>query len=257
MTQCTARIPTHTKFLGRPMSKRVNMSEKWVTYPHGPLEKLADNLWCVQGTLPHMPIGRAMTVVKKSTGSLVLHSPIALDDEGMRHLEAIGEIDTLLIPNGWHRIDLARYAKRYPSAAIYAPSGAVAKVEELAKLTGTYETFPRDPAIELETLRGVGEAEGVVKVSSHDGATLIFNDCIFNLDHFPGIFGTVYRFLGSTGGPKVTRIFRMMAAKSKNELYAHLAELSSHPSLKRIVMSHGKLIDEKASDVLREIAGGR
>ena len=68
------------------MSKRVNMSEKWVTYPHGPLEKLADNLWCVQGTLPHMPIGRAMTVIKKSTGSLVLHSPIALDDEGMQNL---------------------------------------------------------------------------------------------------------------------------------------------------------------------------
>ena len=75
---------------------------------------------------------------------------------------------------------------------------------------------------------------------------------IFNLEHFPRIFGTVYRFLGSTGGPKVTRIFRMMAAKSKNELYAHLAELSSHPSLKRIIMSHGKRIEDKASDVLRD-----
>ena len=239
------------------MSKRVNMSEKWVTYPHGPLEKLADNLWVVEGELPHMPIGRKMTVIRKSTGSLVLHSPIALDDTGMRDLEALGEIEVLLVPNGWHRIDLARYAKRYPSASIYAPNGAVPKVEEIAKLTGTYDTFPRDAAIELETLRGVGEAEGVVKVSSHDGSTLIFNDCIFNLEHFPGIFGTVYRFLGSTGGPKVTRIFRMMAAKSKNELYAHLAELSSHPSLKRIIMSHGKRIDDKASDVLREIAGGR
>ena len=257
MTQCTASSKLLVSFPGNTMSKRVNMSDKWVTYPHGPLEKLADNLWYVQGTLPHMPIGRAMTVIKKSTGALVLHSPIALDDEGMRALETLGEIDTLLIPNGWHRIDLARYAKRFPQAAIYAPNGAVAKVEEIVKLSGTYDTFPRDPAIELETLRGVGEAEGVVKVSSHDGATLIFNDCIFNLEHFPGIFGTVYRFLGSTGGPKVTRIFRMMAAKSKNELYAHLAELSSHPSLKRIVVSHGKLIDEKASDVLREIAGGR
>ena len=102
------------------MSKRVNMSEKWVTYPHGPLEKLADNLWVVDGELPHMPIGRKMTVIKKSTGALVLHSPIALDDAGMRNLEALGEIEVLLVPNGWHRIDLARYAKRYPSAAIYA-----------------------------------------------------------------------------------------------------------------------------------------
>ena len=93
-----------------------------VTYPHGPLEKLADNLWVVDGELPHMPIGRKMTVIKKSTGALVLHSPIALDDAGMRNLEALGEIEVLLVPNGWHRIDLARYAKRYPSAAIYAPT---------------------------------------------------------------------------------------------------------------------------------------
>ena len=60
------------------MSKRVNMSEKWVTYPHRPLEKLADNLWVVEGELPHMPIGRKMSVIKKSTGSLVLHSPLSL-----------------------------------------------------------------------------------------------------------------------------------------------------------------------------------
>ena len=78
------------------MSKRVNMSEKWVTYPHGPLEKLADNLWVVDGELPHMPIGRKMTVIKKSTGALVLHSPIALDDAGMRNLEALGEIEVPL-----------------------------------------------------------------------------------------------------------------------------------------------------------------
>ena len=171
------------------MSKRVNMSEKWVTYPHGPLEKLADNLWVVDGELPHMPIGRKMTVIKKSTAPLVLHSPIALDDAGMRNLEALGEIEVLLYSE-WlapHRSRSVR--ETLSSAAIYAPNGAVPKVEEIAKLTGTYDTFPRDAAIELETLRGVGEAEGVVKVSSHDGSTLIFNDCIFNLEHFPGIFG--------------------------------------------------------------------
>ncbi len=239
------------------MDKRVNMSDKWVTYPHRPLEKLADNLWIVQGDLPHMPIGRTMTVIRQSTGTLVLHSPIALDDAGMLELDGLGAIEILLIPNGWHRIDLARYARRYPDAKIYAPNGAIPKVEEIAKVTGSYDAFPRDPAIEVETLRGVDEAEGVVKVSSHDGSTLIFNDCIFNLDHFPGIFGTVYRFLGSTGGPKVTRIFRMMAAKSKEDLFEHLSELSTHPSLRRIIMSHGKVITEKASDTLREIAGGR
>ena len=148
------------------MSKRVNMSRKVGHLSHGPLEKLADNLWVVEGELPHMPIGRKMTVIKKSTGALVpSQSNCTRRCRYARDLETLGEIEVLLVPNGWHRIDLARYAKRYPSAAIYAPNGAVPKVEEIAKLTGTYDTFPRDAAIELETLRGVGEAEGVVKVS--------------------------------------------------------------------------------------------
>jgi hypothetical protein len=62
----------------------------WNVLNHGPLEKLADNLWRVEGALPGMSLRRTMTVVRRADGSLPLHSPIALDDERLRELEALG-----------------------------------------------------------------------------------------------------------------------------------------------------------------------
>src|SRR5690606_38404698 len=80
---------------------------------HGPLERLEDNLWRVEGALPNMALRRVMTVVRMADGRLVIHSAIALPDELMAQIEAWGRPSYLLVPNAYHRLDAPAYKARY------------------------------------------------------------------------------------------------------------------------------------------------
>ncbi len=103
---------------------------KWTVLPHEPLQQLEDNLWRLEGTLPKMPLRRVMTIVSEA-GHLrrvsrirPSHVPtIAVDDAGAvaNRLEALGRIAFIVVPNGWHRLDLRAFHERYPAAVVMVP----------------------------------------------------------------------------------------------------------------------------------------
>ena len=109
--------------------------------------------------------------------------------------------------------------------------------------------------IDLEHLDGVRKVEGVLTVRSPGGTTLVFNDAIFNQPHGKGLGGFIFRYLtDSTGGPKVTRLFRWIALKDKKALKAHFERLAATPDLKRIIVAHHRTITDRPADVLLEVA---
>jgi hypothetical protein len=88
--------------------------------PHGPIEELAPGLWSVTGDLP-IPLKRNMVVYRLKDGTLLLHSVIAMEEEGMKKLEALGKPSVLIVPHGGHRMDAKFYKERYPAARVLAP----------------------------------------------------------------------------------------------------------------------------------------
>jgi hypothetical protein len=189
-----------------------------------------------------------------SDGRLVIHNAVALDDEEMRELESWGEVAYILVPNGWHRLDCRIWKQRYPNAKLLCPKGSRKRVEQVGPVDGTYEDFPQDESVAVAYVDGIKKVEGVMTVRSPDGTTLVFNDLIFNLSHLPGLFGFVYRLLGSTGGPKVTRISRLFMVKDKAQLRSHLERLAQDESLKRIIPAHGRNIEADPQGTLQSIA---
>lgn len=226
----------------------------WTVLAHGPLEKLDDGLWRIEGSLPGMALKRVMTIARLADGTLVVHNAIALDDAGMRALDALGKVAFIIVPNGYHRLDAPSFAKRYPDARVLAPRGARAKVEEVVTVNGDYGDLPADPRVRLEHLDGVRDGEGIMRVESDDGVTLVFNDLVFNMPHMPGFSGFVMRVLGSSGGPRVTRIARTFLIKEKAAVRAHLERLAATPRLKRIVVSHHQVIVDAPSATLARVA---
>src|SRR5215216_7989255 len=93
----------------------------WQVLRHGPLERLSDNLWRVQGALPGMTLERVMTVVRRADGSLLLHSPIALAEPQLAELSGLGRVAVLVVPNAGHRLDTPAYKQRYPQALVFCP----------------------------------------------------------------------------------------------------------------------------------------
>ena len=101
------------------------------------LERLADNLRWVWGSLPGMSLKRTMTVVRLGDGRLVLHNAIALDDKTMAELEAFGTPAFLIVPNGGHRLDAPAYKARYPQLRVFGPRGSRKRIEEVIALDAT------------------------------------------------------------------------------------------------------------------------
>ena len=231
-----------------------NAFTTWTPLPHGPLEKLTENLWRVEGTLPRMALRRVMTAVKLADRRLLIHSAIALQAAQMAELEAWGEPAFLVVPNGWHRLDARVYLDRYPGMQVFCPAGATKRVTKVVPVTGSYDDFEDLAEVRLFHLDGVKQGEGALQVRSEDGTTLVFNDVIFNQPHLPGFGGLVLRLMGSTGGCMVTPVGRLLVARDRPALRAHLEQLATIEDLRRVIVSHGELIDENAGLMLRGAA---
>lgn len=223
----------------------------WTVLPHEPIEKHAENLWSVSG---NMPGGnqRRMSVARRADGKLVIHNPIALNDEEMKELEAFGKPAFMIVPNGFHRQDSVIYKQRYPELAVFCPQAARKKVAELVDVAGNMDELPKDSAVEVFHLRGMKEREGGLRVTSREGTDLVFNDTLLNM---PKKGGTAELFMGPTGTLSIPRFTRWVMMKSGGELKQHLQELAASPGLQHLVPGHGAVIGKNASGALSEAAG--
>jgi hypothetical protein len=222
--------------------------DTWNVFPHRPVEKLAENIWRVEGDLPQGDGTRVMTLARLRDGGLLVHNAIALEEQLMKEIEAFGTPTAIVVPNGFHRLDAKVYKERYPSAKVYCPAAAKKKVSQVVHVDGSYEDAPHDDTVKLTHLDGTRNGEGVLEVKSSDGVTITFNDAICNLGKTPGIMGF---FLAPTGRASVSRMARWLVMKEKDPFRTHLGKLAETPTLKRIIVSHGAMISSKPADVLK------
>jgi hypothetical protein len=220
--------------------------ETWTVLPHRPIEKLEPNLWRVEGDLPNSNGTRVMTIVKLASGGLLVHSAIALEEDQMKEIEAFGKPEVLIVPNGFHRLDSKVFKDRYPQVRVLCPAGARKKVEQVLKVDGTYDDGLKDDHVRVFHLEGAKQHEGVLEVKSPGGTTLVFNDMVNNLPKLGGMMGFM---LAPTGRPSVPRIFRMFFVKDRKKLAAHVEQLAATPQLKRVIVSHGKMLTNPAEEL--------
>ena len=231
------------------------ISSEWRVLPHGAIVEVTENLWTVEGTLPKGALKRVMSIAKLSDGRLVVHSAVAVDEDSVAKIEAWGMPAFLLVPNRMHRTDALAYKTRFPQLHILAPAAARSAVDEVVTTEGDYSQFPKDDAVSLISLAGTGHREGVMKVISSDGTTLVFSDVIFNMPHVGGAIGWILRHItNSTGGPRISRLARMGLVRDTKTLRAELEQLAATPHLTRIIVSHHLPIEVHAANVLLGIA---
>ena len=217
-----------------------NEETTWAVREHGAIQKLAENLWWVDGSLPNMSLRRCMTVARLSDGRLAIHSAIALQEVDMQQLEAWGTPAFLIVPSGYHRLDAPRYKARYPQLRVFAPAAARAKVEEVVKVDGRYADFPSDDVVTLRDLDGT--REGLMTVKSSDGTTLVFNDCLFNMDKKKDFLGNlITTLMGSAPGPRVSRLAKAALVKDQPTYRRELERLATIPDLVRVIVAHEKV----------------
>ncbi|MEP6652233.1 MAG: hypothetical protein ABJA82_02680 [Myxococcales bacterium] len=223
--------------------------------PHGEPEPVCPELWSVTGSLP-FPLRRNMVVYRLASGNLLLHSVIAMTDDGMARLDALGKPTIIVVPNGGHRMDVAFYKGRYPGARVVCPAAARAKVEEVVAVDAAAEEALPALGVRPHALTGFKNGELAYELDVAGGKALVMGDAVANRDYAPGLFGS---FLANvTGGVKgrlgVARIVKMTLINSKAAARQDLARLAEIAALKAVVPAHGRPVVERCGEALREAA---
>lgn len=227
---------------------------EWKVLPHRPIEKLGERTWRVEGDMAGMDLKRVMTLAKLGDGRLVVHNAIALEEPAMAEIDGFGEVAFVIVPNGYHRIDAARFHARYPRAKFLCPPEAKKRVEAKVPVAGGYELIV-DANVKAGMFEGLAQREGWLTVKDADGTRLVTNDAIFNMPHVGGVAGFVLKHVtASTGGPKITRLARLALLKDKRRFAEELTTLAATPELRAVIVSHHQMIQDAPSDTLRAIA---
>jgi hypothetical protein len=223
-------------------------------FPHGKLEALAPNLWQVRGSMS-FPLRRNMTVYRLPDGTLLLHSVVALDEEGLRALEALGRPSVMVVPHGFHRMDAGFYRRRFPDLRVACPAEGKKRTEELCKVDGTPEELLVPLGLKVHPVTGVRMGEFAIEVDIPGGKALITNDVVGGPT--PGEkVSFVMRLIGPPAGPTlgVARIFRFRMVKDKVALRHWLHLMAENPALQIITVSHGPPVTSDCAAALRDAA---
>src|SRR5262245_51253122 len=225
---------------------------EWTVLRHEPIEKLADNLWRVSGTLrgPGGDIQRQMVLARRRDGKLVVYNGVALTDDEMKQIDAWGTPSVLVVPNPYHRQDALIWKKRYGDVTVVAPAGARKRVAKVVAVDAITEDAPRDDDVKVFAMDGC-PSEACLEVRSGDEVTLVFCDTLMNVPKRGGMFGFL---LGPTGRIASPRVARWFVIKDKRAFAAHLEKLAELPGLARVLFGHGTPITDDAPGALRKVA---
>ena len=224
----------------------------WIVTKHGPIEKLEENLWIVDGDVPGMPFRRRMSIVKRSDGTLLFFNAIPLEQPQLDEVLAWGTPAMLVVPHEQHMIDARAFAEKL-GIRVYAPKACEAKARERADVSGTLEDVPVDPAVRIEPVAGVKNGEPALVVTSFGGRlNLLVADVLMNNRKEAMAF--LPRMMGFAGPAKIVPVFRMMFLKDKKALQTQLLGWADLPGLRCIVPCHGDVLSTSSAQALREAA---
>jgi len=212
------------------------------------LRTIADDVFAFENDL-RMPVGpmpARTTILRRADGGLIVHSPLAIDDDTARAIDAVGEVRALVAPSKLHWMFLQAASERWPRASVLGPPGLEKKLPDLAftplPATGAAAELGADVAIRL--------VEGVPYLAEHvflhaRSRTLVVTDLVFNV-HEAKTFG-MKAFLWVGGAWKKTAQDRVWRVLTKNRAAAARgAEEILRWDFDRVVLAHGELIDSDA-----------
>lgn len=212
------------------------------------MRKLDENLWVNETpfTLFGADFGNRMTVIRLNDGALLIHSPTKINALTLNEVKEIGEVSFIVTPNNFHGLFAEEWRREFPDAKYYSAkkgdSGALA-LEDLMSEIGNEEI-------------GILKVEGAPKVNEYalvhkKTSTLILTDLAFNIQHDVSMWSKVFfklnGALGKFGPSKLMKTMISDQAALKQSIDRLLAS-----DIKRIIVSHGDVVETKAKVVLKE-----
>ncbi len=217
-----------------------------------PLKLVAPDVYCVDGEvkIPGAKLPNRMTVVRLADQSLLIHSPIAMDEATREAITALGTVKWIVAPTLMHHLFVQDAMKAFSSAKLLAVEGITNKRKDLT-VDGVLSSDTQDFSNELlvQPVHGMPSLNECV-FFHQPSKTLIVSDLLFNVVESP-YFGT--RMLltlasGVYGRCTVSRLLKW-AVKDKLATMQSLKRVIDWAP-ERIIMAHGDVLTTDASVTL-------
>jgi hypothetical protein len=224
-------------------------------FPYGPPLALAANLWQVTGSLA-IPVPRNMTIVRGASGSLLLYSVIAMHEDGLRALEALGRPAVMVIPHRRHQMDAPFYKARYPKLRVLAAEpGQVRGVTVDGDLSELSEHGLSDYGVEAYVLPGNIQEDVVMDVRLDHGRALCICESLSNIS-VSGWLRLLFKVLGPPGGGfGIARAVRLRELRDMIALRTWLLKQAERTDLRCLLFGHGQPLTADIPGALRHAAG--
>jgi hypothetical protein len=223
-----------------------------------PLTRLTDSLWIADGPIVDFygcPYPTRMVLARLPAGMWVW-SPIPLDEDLRREVDALGEVAWLVSPNKIHHLFLDEWHTAYPEAKLCGLTQVAAKRSDLDFDLILDDAPPPEWAQHLDQVvfRGSVVMEEIV-FFHRPSHTAIFADLIENFEpafleaHWKSWQVRMAKLAGITAPEgKAPLDFRASFLRRK-QARAALARVRSWAP-QRVIMAHGRWIDDDAGAFL-------
>jgi hypothetical protein len=219
-----------------------------------PLRELAKDLWVADRPQRFygLEVGTRMTVMRLADGSLLLHSPVALDAELRRELDAIGRVRFSVAPNRVHHLYAGKVAEAYPEARLWVGPGLERKRPDLRFAGVLGDEAPAEWKGQVDQVFFRGRPyENEVVFFHRASRTLILCDLAFNFGpHAAAATRLLMRLLQSYGrfGPsKLDPLLIRDRRAARQSL-----ELILRWDFDRVVVAHGDVLESGGHEALRQ-----
>ncbi len=192
------------------------------------------------------------TILRLGSGGLLVVSPPPVGVGGLEHLDRLGVIEEVLVPNSFHYLNTSGFIARYPSAHLRLAPGLRRRVPELPPGDELSEPPPVSwsGAVEhaiLGPVRGLSE----VALFHRSSATLVLTDLAFHVATFESRLDRMFqRLAGIPSGFGPSRTSRWLLLRDRNVAAAFLERVLAW-SFRRVVVAHGEPLESDAVDVFR------
>lgn len=209
----------------------------------GKIKRIDEGVWCLESYFLSLGCRGSlrMTILKTQSG-LLLYSPVALDDDIVASIRALGRVTHIVAPNLMHHMYLKQCVATFPEANCWIPEGLIEKIGSVdgTKIISPNTLFGNDRGIKTFTLTGHHIQETMIY--HEPSRTLLTADLLYNYqaEQYPAekLF---FWMIGNYGRPNVA-FYHRFSVKDKSSIQSMIDTITRWP-INRIIMSHGRIVE--------------
>lgn len=218
------------------------------------MRELAKDIWVVDRPQRFygLEVGTRMTVIRLADGSLLLHSPVALDAALRRELDAIGRVRFAVAPNRVHHLYAGKVADAYPESRLWIGPGLERKRPDLVYVGVLGDEAPVEWSGQVDQTFFRGRPyENEVVFFHRASRTLMLCDLAFNFGPRAAaptrLLMKLMRSYGRFGPSKLDPLLIRDRSAARQSLERILGW-----DFDRVVVAHGDVLESGGHDALRE-----